>query len=754
VLRDLFKRGKYPDVILPMCVIRRMDAVLEPTKQNVLNTKKMLDEARITEQRAALCDTAGQAFYNTSKFTLRDLKSRGSQQQLLADFEDYLNGFSPNVQDIIENFKFRNQLSTLSKADAIGTLINKFLDPEIDLSPAGIDNHSMGTVFEELVRKFNEDNNEEAGEHWTPRDAVRLMANLVFLPLEAAIKSGTYLLYDCACGTGGMLTVGEETLTAIAERHGKQVKGLLYGQEINPETYAVCKADMLLKGEGESADHIVGGAEWSTLAHDAFPAQEFDFMLANPPYGKSWKKDLEAMGGKDGMRDPRFKVTHQGEELSLVTRSSDGQMLFLANMASKMNAKSALGSRIAEVHNGSSLFTGDAGQGESNIRRWLIENDWLEAIVALPLNLFYNTGIATYIWVLSNRKPVHRRGQVQLIDASQWFKPLRKNLGKKNCELAPEDIERISRNFLEFKEAPESKIFPNAAFGYWKVTVERPLRLHSKISLAAIESLRFTSGDEELRTALYEEFGDDLFTQFDKVYSALEKRLADWGSDDLNEDAEDEEESSATKKGLPEKKKKKLLDPKTWERDGRLVEVATKLRSELGETLFEDYNIFVDRVDAVLKQQEIKLAAADLKQILKAVSWRVEAAPPVIAKVHRPGKATVDPLHGRYASPVGDKKLVLEYEPDSDLRDSEQIPLLEEGGIEAFIRREVLPYTPDAWIKEDATKIGYEVSFTRHFYKPKPLRTLEEISADILAIEEEADGLLDGLLKVGSGVQA
>ena len=742
VLRDLFKRGKYPDVILPMCVIRRMDAVLEPTKQNVLNTKKMLDEARITEQRAALCDAAGQAFYNTSKFTLRDLKSRGSQQQLLADFEDYLNGFSPNVQDIIDNFKFRNQLSTLSKADAIGTLINKFLDPEIDLSPAGIDNHSMGTVFEELVRKFNEENNEEAGEHWTPRDAVRLMANLVFLPIESRIKSGTYLLYDCACGTGGMLTVAEETLTAIAEKHNKSVKSLLYGQEINPETYAVCKADMLLKGEGESADHIVGGAEWSTLAHDAFPAQEFDFMLANPPYGKSWKKDLEAMGGKDGMRDPRFKVTHEGEELSLVTRSSDGQMLFLANMASKMNGKSVLGSRIAEVHNGSSLFTGDAGQGESNIRRWLIENDWLEAIVALPLNLFYNTGIATYIWVLSNRKPEHRRGQVQLIDASQWFKPLRKNLGKKNCELSPEDIDRISRTFLEFKETPESKIFPNAAFGYWKVTVERPLRLHSKLSLAAIESLRFNSGDEELRTTLYEEFGDDLFAKFDKVYPALEKRLADWGSDEEEED----EEEGAAKKGLPEKKKKKLLDPKTWERDGRLVEVATKLRAGLGEVLFEDHNIFRDRVDDELKNLGIKLSAADLKLILRAVSWRVETAPPVIAKVHRPGKVSVDPIHGRYASPVGDKKLVLEYEPDSDLRDTEQIPLLEDGGIEAFIRREVLPYTPDAWIKEDATKIGYEVSFTRHFYKPQPLRTLEEISADILAIERVSEGLLDGLL--------
>jgi len=753
VLRDLFKRGKYPDVILPMCVIRRMDAVLEPTKQQVLDTKKMLDEARITEQRAALCDAAGQAFYNTSKFTLRDLESRGSQQQLLADFEDYLNGFSPNVQDILDNFKFRNQLQTLSKADAIGTLIHKFLDPDIDLSPAGIDNHSMGTVFEELVRRFNEENNEEAGEHWTPRDAVRLMANLVFLPIEPEIKSGTYLLYDCACGTGGMLTVAEEALTAIGDQRGQQVKCLLYGQEINPETYAVCKADMLLKGEGESPDHIVGGAEWSTLSHDAFPGQEFDFMLANPPYGKSWKKDLEAMGGKDGMRDPRFKVMHQGEELSLVTRSSDGQMLFLANMASKMNEKSALGSRIAEVHNGSSLFTGDAGQGESNIRRWLIENDWLETIVALPLNLFYNTGIATYVWVLSNKKPAHRKGRVQLIDASQWFKPLRKNLGKKNCELSPEDIERISRTFLDFEETPESKIFPNAAFGYLKVVVERPLRLHSQLTRKAIETLRFTSGDEGIRTTLHDEFGDDLFTNFAEVSAALEKRLADWGND---EDEGDDEEGGATQKGLPEKKRKKLLDPKTWERDGRLVEVATKLRAALGDQLFEDHNLFRDRVDAALEQTSIKLAAADKKKILKAVSWRVETAPPVIAKVHKPGKAKADPLRGLFEATVAGKPAIVEYEPDSDLRDTEQVPLLEDGGpendgIAAFIRREVLPYTPDAWIKEGATKIGYEVSFTRHFYKPRPLRTLEEISADILAIEKEAEGLLDGLLKGGRG---
>jgi type I restriction enzyme M protein len=745
VLRDLFKRGKYPDVILPMCVIRRMDAVLEKTKQKVLDTKRMLDKARITEQRAALCDAAGQAFYNTSKFTLRDLKSRGSQQQLLADFQDYLDGFSPNVQDILENFKFRNQLSTLSKADAIGTLINKFLDPEIDLSPRSIDNHSMGTIFEELVRRFNEENNEEAGEHWTPRDAVRLMANLVFRPIENQLKSGTYLLYDGACGTGGMLTVAEETLAAIGAKRKQQFTTLLYGQEINPETYAVCKADMLLKGEG--ADHIVGGAEWSTLSHDAYPAQEFDFMLSNPPYGKSWKKDLEGMGGKDGLRDPRFKVMHEGEELSLITRSSDGQMLFLANMVSKMNAKSPLGSRIAEVHNGSSLFTGDAGQGESNIRRWLIENDWLEAIVALPLNLFYNTGIATYIWVLSNKKPAPRRDKVQLIDASQWFKPLRKNLGKKNCELSPQDIERITHTFLDFKETPESKIFPNAAFGYWKVTVERPLRLHSQLSLKAIETLRFTSGDEDLRATLYEELGDGLFTRFAKISRALEKRLADWGAE---EDEGEDEEGGSAKKGLSEKKKKKLLDPKTWERDGRLVEVATSLRAALGDKLFKDHNVFRDRVDAALSKADIRLSAADLKQILKAVSWRDETAPPIVGKVHKLGKAKADPLRGLFEAKVDGKPAIVEYEPDSDLRDTEQIPLLEEGGIEAFVRREVLPYTPDAWIKEDATKVGYEVSFTRHFYKPQPLRALEEISADILAIEKEAEGLLDGLLKVGT----
>jgi type I restriction enzyme M protein len=569
VLRDLFKRGKYPDVILPMCVLRRMDAVLEPTKQAVLESKKMLDDAGITEQRAVLCQAAGQSFYNTSQFTLRDLRNRGNQQQLRADFEAYLDGFSLNVQEILENFKFRNQISTLSKADALGTLIEKFLSPDIDLSPAAVDNHAMGTVFEELVRRFNEDNNEEAGEHWTPRDAVKLMADLIFLPIADRIESGSYLLYDCACGTGGMLTVAEERLLDIARKQSKKVVPHLHGQEINPETYAICKSDMLLKGEGENAEQIVGGAEWSTLSHDAFPAKEFDFMLANPPYGKSWKKDLETMGGKDGMRDPRFKVQHNDEELSLVTRSSDGQMLFLANMVSKMNHKTALGSRIAEVHNGSSLFTGDAGQGESNIRRWIIENDWLEAIVALPLNLFYNTGIATYVWVLSNRKLAHRKGKVQLIDATQWYKPLRKNLGKKNCELGEDDIARICRTYLDFTTNEQSKIFDNAAFGYWKVTIERPLRLKSQLTLPFIETLRFASGDSEIRAVLYDEFGDTLTNDYRSIQKKLEQRLNEWCAE---EEVDEDENEAASKKGLPEKKKKKLLDSATWARDAELVE--------------------------------------------------------------------------------------------------------------------------------------------------------------------------------------
>jgi type I restriction enzyme M protein len=748
VLRDVYVRGKYRDVILPMTVLRRLDAVLEPTKKAVLDMKAALDRENIVHQDDALRAASGQAFYNTSPFLLRDLKSRASQQALRDDFETYLDGFSPNVQDILTNFEFRNQIPRLSKADALGQLIEKFLDSDLNISPYAVngkpalDNHSMGTMFEDLVRRFNEANNEEAGEHWTPRDAVRLMANLMFLPVAEKIESGTYLLYDCACGTGGMLTVAEETLQAIGKAHGKQIATHLYGQEINAETYAICKADLLLKGDGDAADNIVGGPAHSTLSNDAFRSREFDFMLANPPYGKSWKSDLERMGGKKDLRDPRFVIQHAGEsDYSLVTRSSDGQMLFLANMLSKMKHDTPMGSRIAEIHNGSSLFTGDAGQGESNIRRWIIESDWLEAIVALPLNMFYNTGIATYIWVLSNRKPEKRKGKVQLIDATQWFKPLRKNMGKKNCELSPEDIQRITDTFLAFEETEQSKIFPNAAFGYWKVKVERPLRLHSQLSRQRIETLRFASGDEDIRSVLFDELGEALFDNPASVRKELERLVDAWGKADGDGDDEDEGEES-TKKALPEAKKKKLLNEATWWRDAMLVHAATRLRDAMGDSLFVDHNVFLARVDQALKELGRKLTAADLKQIISAVSWRVEDAPEVFKKIHKPGKAKADPLRGLYEKQIDGKTCVVEYEPDPELRDHEQIPLLEEGGIEAFIRREVLPYTPDAWIVEADTKIGYEVSFTRHFYKPPKLRTLAEISADILALEQETEGLL------------
>ena len=405
-------------------------------------------------------------------------------------------------------------------------------------------------------------------------------------------------------------------------------------------------------------------------------------MLSNPPYGKSWKTDLQRMGGKKDMRDPRFMIEHADDpEYSLVTRSSDGQMLFLANKLSKMKQGTRLGSRIAEVHNGSSLFTGSAGQGESNIRRWMIENDWLEAIVALPLNMFYNTGIATYVWVLTNRKPEHRRGKVQLIDATKWFRPLRKNLGKKNCELGPEDIERICQAFLDFEETEESKIFENEAFGYWKVTVERPLRLAVDLS-------------EERREAF-----------FDACIEAGEVALGD---------------------------------------------LVHGIGDRIGAGPHRDFNRFLEEVKAEIRRHRFKMTAKRRKLLQTALAQRDETAEPVVKKVHRRGTVAL-PIRGLFELGEGAPRRVVEYEPDSGLRDTEQIPLQQEGGIEGFLRREVLPYAPDAWYVPGTVKIGYEISFNRYFYKSEPMRTLEEIRADILAVERETAGLLGGIFGVGAG---
>ena len=488
-LRDVYVRGKYRDVILPMTVIRRLDAMLEDTKPAVLQMKKTMDDAGITNQWPALCNAADQAFCNASPFLLKDLTSRAKKQTLKADFEAYLDGFSPNVQEILEKFKFRNQIDTMIDADILGAVIEKFVSPPINLSPKpvyaddtmttiklpALDNHGMGTVFEELVRKFNEANNEEAGEHWTPRDVVDLMADLIFIPIADEIKDATYSCYDGACGTGGMLTVAQDRLMTLAKRRNKEVSIHLFGQEVQPETYAICKADMLLKGDGDQADHIAYG---STLSADGNATRQFDFMLANPPYGKSWKTDAEKMGGKKDILDSRFNAyLEDGTQLSMIPRTSDGQLLFLLNNVAKMKKDTPLGSRIAEVHNGSSLFTGEAGSGESNARRYLIENDLVEAIISLPDNMFYNTGIGTFIWILSNKKEDRRKGKIQLIDASSFKTPLGRNMGKKNCELSSEQRRAIIDLFLKMEENEYSHIYNNSDFGYWYITVERPVRL-------------------------------------------------------------------------------------------------------------------------------------------------------------------------------------------------------------------------------------------------------------------------------------
>lgn len=644
-LRDVYVRGKYRDVILPMTVIRRLDAMLEETKPAVLDMKKKMDEAGIANQWPALCNAAGQAFCNASPFLLKDLTSRAKQQTLKADFEAYLDGFSPNVQEILEKFKFRNQIDTMIDADILGAVIEKFISPTINLSPKpvytddtmktiklpALDNHGMGTVFEELIRKFNEENNEEAGEHWTPRDVVDLMADLIVMPVADKLMDATYSCYDGACGTGGMLTVAQDRLMTLAKRRGKEVSIHLFGQEINPETYAICKADMLLKGDGEQAEHIAYG---STLSADGNASRQFDFMLANPPYGKSWKTDAEKMGGKKDILDSRFNVyMEDGSQLQMLPKVSDGQLLFLLNNVAKMKNDTPLGSRIAEVHNGSSLFSGDAGSGESNARRYLIENDLVEAIIALPDNMFYNTGIGTFIWVLSNKKEDRRVGKIQLIDASKMKSPLLKNMGKKNVEFTADIRKEIMRIFMEMEQSDVSMIFDNQDFAYWNVTVERPLRL---------------------RIYPTRKLPSDLFKKPEELQNA---KLA--------------------------------------------IEKAAE------NTPLDDWNKFA---------KATKLKAAVLKKI-------------------RPYITDTDP-----------SAVAVDGESDTNLRDTELIPFTYEGGIEQFMKNEVYSYAPDAWIDEKKTTIGYEISFTKYFYKAPEIKSMKEIVDCLHALEDEADGMLSDIV--------
>lgn len=660
-LVDVYDVGDYRKIILPMFVIRRFDAVLEPKHDDVMKAKERFIKGGVTELDAALMTVAEQAFVNKSEFTLTALKSRTNQQQLKKDFIDYLDGFSQNVQDIINKFHIRNEIDRLSEQDRLGLLIEKFVDPRINLSNRqvlnedgavkieALDNHTMGTLFEEVIRMFNEETNvTDAGRHFTPRDIVELIADLAFIPVQDKIQSTTYRIYDGACGTGGMLTVGEQHIKNLAKEQGKKVSIHLYGQENADETYAIARADMLVKGEGKEADQVRFG---STISDDKFAKEEFDFMLSNPPFGTPWKTDLKAWGidKKDEISDSRFIINYDDNpEYSLLPDIGDPQMLFLANNISKMKTTTDLGSRIIEVHNGSSLFTGKAGSGPSNLRRYIFEQDLCEAIVAIPENMFYNTGIGTYLWVLTNKKEEKRKGKVQLIDATGMKTPLRKNLGDKNCEMTEEIRNQVMALYLAFDKAdPEySKVFSNEEFGYYQVEVNRPLRLKVSIDKSALLNFKEIGKDEELYTFLSSKFPN---------------------VDCLN------------------------------------------------------YNEFISKLEKDIKTAGLKWTKKRQDSIRKFFTETDEQAEPVIDK------------NG-------------EIEPDNNLKDTEQIPLLYDGGITGFFENEIKPYVGDAWINADSAIIGYELSFTKYFYKPVQLRDAADIIADIRAIEQSTDGLLASII--------
>jgi type I restriction enzyme M protein len=674
VLRDVFVRGKYRDIILPFTVLRRLDALLVNSKKKVLEANVFMNKKKI-DDKSALQNITGYPFWNISRFTLESLLD--DSDNIDSNLESYLDGYSPNVQQIISKFKLRNQLETIKDSGITYLLIEKFCSKDINLSPKEalnakgeklppLTNLGMGYVFEELIRKFNEENNEEAGEHFTPREIIKLMTHILFTPVKDKIKKGTYLVYDPASGIGGMLTESENFALELTN---SKANFMLYGQEVNPETYAICTSDMLIKGE--KSENIVYG---STLSKDGFPHLHFDFMLSNPPYGKTWKIDEDAIvddrgkKGKEKIKDPRFQIG--------LPSISDGQLLFLMNMISKMKHNTELGSRIASVHNGSALFTGDAGGGESEIRKYIIENDWLECIIALPKNIFYNTGIPTYIWIVSNKKETKRKGKVQLINAMELYEKLRKNLGQKNCEMKPAQIDTITNLYMDFKETDISKIYPNEYFGYNKIIVERPLRLSAQFTAEAIETLRYDKSIQEEMEWTYTHFGDDLYKNIKKYKDKIEAYLT---KNDIK---------------LKPIDKNKLLSAEHWQSQLNLMQAAQKLAGKLGNKQFDNYNKFVPLVNKAIKDLKLDIDAKGLKSILDAMSWKNEDAERVIKKTEKDG--------------------TILYEADSDLRDTENVPL--DQDIHEYFKREVLQYIPDAWIDESKTEKGYEIAFTRYFH--------------------------------------
>lgn len=760
-LRDIYVRGKYRDVILPMTVLRRLDALLEGTKEAVLNEMRHQKEVEgLIELNDKNLQTASSyVFYNTSRWTLQNIlnTATNSAQLLEANVIEYLNGFSPNVQEIIEKFKLKIQIIHMIKKDILLSVIEKFTSPFINLTnqettdPNGnklapLTNLGMGYVFEELIRRFNEENNEEAGEHFTPREVIDLMTHLTFEPIKNCLPP-IMTIYDPACGSGGMLTEAQNFITDEEGKIRANSKIYLYGKEINDETYAICKSDMLIKGNDPK--DIRNG---STLTTDEFAGIPFDFMLSNPPYGKSWASEQKYIKEGKEVIDSRFivpLVDYFGQSLQAdaTPRTSDGQLLFLMEMVGKMKSPLAnkIGSRIASVHNGSSLFTGDAGSGESNIRRFIIENDLLDCIIQLPNNLFYNTGITTYIWFLSNNKPNARKGKVQLIDASELYTKLRKNLGNKNCELEPKHIEAIIDIYQKGIECDNnvegkllrSKFFNNQDFGYYKVIIERPKRLKAQLRSDLIETLRFDKALEEAMQYCLEHYQD-------ACYQGLSEHKKQIESDLEQQNIE-----------LNAKQLKLLLSKELWLKHKLLFSTAMTLKAEIGDQIFDDFNQFKQKVDSVLKQKQLKLSNSEKNQILTAVSWYDENAQKVIKKTSKLKPEQIQALCEHFncqESQLGDfgyfktqnKDEYVEYESETDLKDSENIPLTK--SIYDYFIEEVKPHRSDAWIHLDSVKIGYEISFNKYFYTPKQLRTLNEVSSEILKLEAESEGLLKAIL--------
>ncbi len=675
VLRDDFKRGKYPDIILPFTVLRRLDCVLAPTKQKVLERFEVLKTKGLENVHGQLCRAAGHSFYNTSRFDFGKLLD--DQKNIGKNLTAYINGFSDNMREVIEKFKLRTNIETLNEKGLLFLLIQKF--SEVDLHPDTVDNFQMGTIFEELIRKFNEQTNENPGEHFTPREVIRLMVRLLINGDKDVLKQKAVIrtIYDPACGTGGMLSVAKEH---ILKDINPEADIHLFGQEVNDETYAVCKSDMLIKGEDKDADNIKPD---SSFSKDGHPSTTFDYMISNPPYGKDWKKEqafiedeaTRGMAGRFGAGLPRI---------------SDGQLLFLQHMISKMKSVEEGGSRVAIVMNGSPLFTGDAGSGESEIRRWTLENDWLETIVALPGQIFYNTGINTYIWILCNRKTKKRAGKVLLVNGAAirkegkgksaeefevFARKMRKSLGDKRNELADEHIVELGKLATSFEEGPHAKIFKTTDFGYRKITVERPLRLNFHVCAERIELLKAESGFVNL---------------------AASKKKGTAG------DAE-------------------IADGK------KLQQAILKTLSGIeGTAVYKNREKFEEILDGAFKKAGIKFSGPVKKGVLAALSERDE---------------TADTCTDSNGNP----------EADSGFRDTENVPLHED--IEAYFVREVKPHVADAWINEDVRDqkdgkvglVGYELNFNRYFYQYEPPRPLAEIDDEIKALEGE---ILDMLKEV------